>query len=236
MKKRENFYSLYKNLYVVLMTLLFACNCNTDNDNVVARVNDFPISNAELKFWMLLQRAEVYNYFYEKYGVEDSDDFWEQKINGEAPLKMLKKLALKKAVRCKIQQILALKKEVVQQIDFDSIMSKMEEENQRRKEKIEKGEVVYGLSKYTKRTFFVGEFDKMLIKLKSELLKEELKPTEEDLTLLVNDKDYSLKDNYGFYQMRYVEKNYEKYIDSLVEVADVVINNKNWNAIEADFY
>jgi hypothetical protein len=96
--------------------------------------------------------------------------------------------------------------------------------------------VVYGLSKFTKRTFFAGEFDKMLTKLKSELLKEELKPTEEDLTLLVNDKDYPLKDNYGFYQMQYVEKNYEKYIDSLVEVADVVINNKNWNAIEADFY
>jgi hypothetical protein len=118
---------LCKNLLGVLMTLMFACNCNTNNNNVVARVNDFPISNAELKFWMLLQRAEVSNYFYEKYGVDDSDGFWEHKINGESPLEMLKRIALKKAVRCKVQQILALKKEVVQQIDFDSIMSKMEE-------------------------------------------------------------------------------------------------------------
>ena len=184
---------------------------------------------------MLLQRAEVYNYFYEKYGVGDSDGFWEHDINGESPLEMLKKLALKKAVRCKVQQILALKKGVVQQIDFDSIMLGMKVENQRRKIKVEKGEVVYGSLKFTNRTFFAYEFDKMRIKLKSELVKEELKPSDEDLQLLVTDTAYSLKDNYGFYQMQYVEENYEKYIDGLVEVAEVVINNRNWNAVDADF-
>ncbi|MGQ1945742.1 hypothetical protein ACT3CD_01405 [Geofilum sp. OHC36d9] len=233
MKMSDNNSFFYKGLFFVLLIFMFACNLAKDNE--VARVNHFPISNDELKFWMLLQRAEVYNYFYEKYGVDDSDVFWKQKINGESPLEMLKNLALKKAVRCKIQQILALNKGVVQQIYFDSIMSKMKVENQRRRTKVENGEVVYGSLKFTNRTFFAYEFDKMLIKLKSELLKEELRPTEKDLRLLANDKDYSLEDNYGFYQMQYVEKNYEKFIDGLVEVAEVEINNKNWNAVDADF-
>jgi len=209
--------------------------CNKENTNIVASVNQYPIYKSELRYWMLLQRAEVYNYYYKEFGIVDSDDFWEQKVEGVSPLEMLKRLALEKAVRCKIQQILALEKGLVDQIDFDEIISKMAVENIRRKEKVENNEVVYGQIEFTERTFFAHEFDKMILKLKPELLKSELKPSEKDLESLIKNKDFSLEDNYGFYQMQYVEENYEQYIDSLVAMAEIEMNTKNWNAVDADF-
>ena len=223
----------YKCFLLVIITSLFACH--RVNNDVVALVNHYPISSSEFKYWMLLQRAEVYNYYYEEYGIIDSDKFWEQKINQKSPLEMLKDLALQKAVRCKIQQILALEKGIVDQIDFDRIISKMEDENQRRKEKVEKGEVIYGALKFTQRTFFAHEFDKMLMSLKVELLKSELKPSEKDLELLIKNKEYPLKDNYGFYQMQYVEENYDQYIDGQVGNAHIEVNTKIWDDIKPIF-
>ena len=75
----------------------------------------------------------------------------------------------------------------------------------------------------------------MILKLKPELLKEELIPTEEDLKSMVSNADFSLEDNYGFYQMQYVEENYEKYIDELIKNADIEINKNKWDAIDAEF-
>lgn len=224
---------IHKSFLFALAILMFSCNkVNTD---IVAKVNNYPISMSELRYWMLLQRAEVYNYYYREYGINDSDDFWEEKIEGKSPLEMLKELALEKAVRIKIQQILALEKGIVDQIDFNQIISKMEGENLRRKEKVEKGEVIYGQLEFTERTYFALEFDKMLLKLKPELLKSELNPSEEELELLVKNKEFPLEDHYGFYKMQYVEENYEQYIDSLVERAEIELNKKNWGAIDADF-
>lgn len=224
---------LYKSALSAL--LLLAVACSTDNATTVAWVNQYPISDTELEHWMLLQRAEVHNYFYEKYETIDSDDFWETEIEGESPLDLLKELALNKAVRYKTQQILALEKGLNVQIDFDQMILEMQKENQLRKEKIENGEVVYGASKYTTRTFFAHEFDKMIIQLKPMLLKDELKPSEKDLLALVKNEDFPLEENYGFYQLQYVEENYDHFIDSLVSTVEIEISKKNWNAIDAFF-
>ena len=223
----------HKIFLICIAFLLFACN--RENENAVASVNDYPVTTSELKYWMMLQRAEVYNYYYTEYGINDSDTFWVQKINNESPLEKLKDLAFEKAVRCKIQQILAFEKDLVEEINFDRIISGMKEENKRRKQKVENSGVIYGQIEFTERTYFAHEFDKMILKLKPELLKEELIPTEEDLKSMVSNADFSLEDNYGFYQMQYVEENYEKYIDELIKNADIEINKNKWDAIDAEF-
>lgn len=224
---------LYTSLLAVTCVFLFSCNKN--DGNVIARVNQYPVSKAEFKHWMLLQRAEVHNYFYSKYHATDSEDFWETETEGESPLEMLKELALEKAVRCKVQQILALEKGIVDHIDFDQMMLEMQQENLQRKRKIESGEVVYGAKSYTERTYFAHEFDKMVIQLKSALAKDELKPSEKDLEAIVKNENFPLEDNRSFYQMQYVETKYAHFIDSLTQSAEVKLNMKNWNAMDAFF-
>lgn len=223
----------YKSILVALLALMVACN--TDRSKAVAWVDQHPISRSEFEHWMLLERAEVHNYFYRTYNEADSEDFWEKEIDGESPLEMLKHLSLEKAVRCKVQQIIALDKGIVEHIDFDQMMLEMQEENLRRKRKIEQGKVVYGAKKYTERTFFAHEFDKMLIQLKYELSKKELKASEEQLKALVKNKDYPLEENHGFYQLQYAEKNYDGFIDSIINTVDIKLNKQNWNSIKAFF-
>ena len=57
----------YKSLLLALLTLMVACN--TDRGNVVAWVNQHPISRSEFEHWMLLERAEVHNYFHDVLGI-----------------------------------------------------------------------------------------------------------------------------------------------------------------------
>jgi len=223
----------YKSIIFVLLTLIAACN--TEHGNVIAWVNDHPISRSEFKHWMLLERSEVHNYFYRNYNEADSENFWEKKIEVESPLEMLKRLALEKAVRCKVQQIIALDKGIVEHIDFDRMMEEMQEENLKRKRKIEQGEVVYGAKKYTERTFFAHEFDNMLLQLKSELSKKELKASDEQLKSLVENEDYPLEEYRGFYQLQHVENYYDGFIDSIVKTVDIKIDKQNWSSIKAFF-
>lgn len=210
-------------------------SCNKNDSSVIAWVNQTPISKAEFEHWMLLQRAAVHNYFYTTYNTADSEDFWETETEGESPLEMLKEMALEKAVRCKVQQIMALEKGIVDHIDFDQMMLEMQEENLRRKKKIEQGEVVYGAKSYTERTYFAHEFDKMVIQLKFALSEGELKPSEKDLKALLKNDDFPLEDNRRFYQMQYVEANYAHFIDSLTQIAEIKLDKENWHAMNAFF-
>ncbi len=222
-----------KNVLFALVCLLPAC---TDPEaHVVATVDDYPLLKSEMKYWMLLQRAEVHSYFYRQHGVVDGDDFWQQEYGGESPLEMLKERALQKALRCKVQQLLALKKGVTDQICFDSIQAEVEVVNRVRKTKIEQGEVVYGPASFTSRTYFAHVFDNMVIQLKEELLKSELKIPDNELSRLVSKYNTGENDNALFFEKQYVDNHYDTFVDSLVANARLKINNRVWTKLKADF-
>ena len=219
-------------LYFILF-IAFSCGDNNKHQ-IAAWVNDEPISEAELKHWMLLEKANVFNYFYQKYNMPDSDDFWTQKLDDEIPLTMLKIVALEKAKRCKTQQLLALKKGIIKTANFHEIISQLGSINAARKKKMENGEAVYGPVQFTTRTYFFSVYDKMLIDLKNELAKEELKLDSEDLINLQKDFDPEEKDNLGFLTMQYVDDNYDLYIDELMSKMDMKINNANYEKVGLD--
>ena len=164
------------NYICFLIALLLTISCITNNADTVAWINNEPITKAELKHWMLLEKANVYGYFYRKYNVSDSDKFWTQKQGDEIPLGKLKQVALEKASKCKVQQILALEKGIIKTANFDEIIRELETVNTERKRKVENSEPIYGPIQFTSRTYFFHVFDKMVIELKNELAKDELKP------------------------------------------------------------
>jgi hypothetical protein len=217
-----------------LIFLLIAISCSKDNTDTVAWLGNETISKSELKHWMLLEKANVYNYFYRKYGVNDSDDFWTQKLGNEVPLEKLKETALEKARRCKVQQIIALKKGIIKTANFDEIISELEKVNVERNMKVENNEPIYGPVQFTSRTYFFHVFDKMQIELKTELAKDELKPSKDVLLSMQKDKADAKKDISGFLTMQYVDKNYDTYIDKLVYVADMKINTKVYKKISVN--
>ena len=89
----------------------------------MACVNDEAISKSELKHWMLLEKANVYNYFYQTYKETANDNFWTQQLGDEIPLNKLREVALYKAKRSKVQLTLARDKGIIATADFDGILT-----------------------------------------------------------------------------------------------------------------
>jgi len=216
-------------LYLIVQLITASCNDNTPA--MVARVNNELVTKSELQYWMLLKKANVYNYFYRKYKVDDSDQFWTQKRGGEIPLETLKELALENVKRCKTQQILALEKGIINTTNFNEIIGEMDKVNAERKEKAEKGEPIYGPVQFTTRTYFFHVFDKMVIELKNELVKNELKPHKEELQLMQEKAGQTSRDNTGFLSMQYVDNHYDSYIDMLVSGVDIELNEEVYEKI-----
>ena len=214
-----------------LIALFITVSCGKNEPEIVAYINNEAITVSELKHWMLLEKASVFNYFYRKYRAEDSENFWTQKQGNEVPIEMLKELALEKAKRCKTQQILALEKGIIETTCFDDIIKEMEEINDNRRKKVDRDEAIYGPIQFTSRTYFSHVFDKMVLQLKDELSIHELKPNKEEL--LIKDKENGLvvNDNPGFLIMHYVDKNYDAYIDKLMMGADLKINEDVYEEI-----
>lgn len=213
---------------------LLLVNCSQVDENIVARINAQVITKAELNYWMLLEKANVYNYFFRTYGAQDSASFWTEKQGNEIPLKKLKEVALEKAKRCKIEQILALEKGIVTTINFDELMHEMTKVNADRKQKVANGEVIYGPKQYTSRTYFSKIQDKMRGALKKELAKNVLYPKKEALDKLKKEDLASGKNILAFLIMQYVDGHYEEYIDKLALRADMQIAQKVYNRMNID--
>ena len=189
--------------------------------DVVAWVNNEAISKSELKHWMLLEKANVYNYFYQTYKETENDNFWTQQLGDEIPLNKLRDEALLKAKRSKVQLMLARDKDIIATADFDEIMQKLDSVNADRQEKHERGEPIYGPVKFTSRTYFFDHFDKTVIELKNALAKNELKPNELQLQEL-----QQTNGNLEFLIMQLVDENYEEFIDQLTDKASIKIIHK----------
>jgi hypothetical protein len=219
---------------IFLMVLLIAVGCTRSKPDVVARLDSEAITKSELKHWMLLEKANVYSYFYRKYKVEDSEHFWTQELGDEIPLEKLKALALEKAKRCKVQQILALEKGITKTANFDEIAEEMKAVNEERRQKLEKGEPIYGPVQFTSRTYFSHVFDKMVIELKNELVKHELKPGEEELLIMQKNAGLASGEKAGFLSIQYVDQHYEAYIDKLTSATHLKVNTDVYDNIRLE--
>lgn len=219
------------NAYLVLL-LVGSISCKDQRPEPVAWVNDLLISQLEFRHWMLLEKANTFNYFYQKYKVNESDHFWTDTFGGEVPIDRLRKVALEKAIDCKVQQAMALEKGVIDRVDFDVIVQKVKQVNTARKKTVESGEPVYGPVKFTKRTYFSYVFDKMVIDLKNELAKKELRPNQEQLRLLKSKSGDTSKDLSGFLGMQYVDQEYPNYVKKIVSNATVSINDQVYRTIQ----
>lgn len=215
---------------MTLSLLLVKCG-NERDQNIVASINGEVITIAELNHWMLLEKSKVYNYFFRKYGVHDSDHFWTEKQGNEIPLEKLKKAALKSVKRCKIEQILALKKGILKTANFDEIIKEMKIVNADRIQKTENHEPIYGPKQFTHRTYFSHVHDKMKEALKKQLSKKELHPNKKEMDSLKIKEADSGKNIINFLIMQYVDNKYEKYIDKLTLQADIKIDEKVYRQI-----
>ncbi len=128
-------------------------------DRFSMTINGSKIDKEEFLAAASQKKYEVTSYFSGKSGGNVDSDFWEREIEGEVPYKKLAEAAIEELKYFHAVYGLAAEKGYVENDDYQSFLERWESENKIRKEKIEKGEVVYGLSEYTLDLYREYEMD-----------------------------------------------------------------------------
>lgn len=172
---------LFIPVILLIISLAIAILRFQSQNTYAASVNGEPISKEMFRQVLLRNTSQIYDYFKKKYGVDDNKDFWTTGYGGEVPVVMARERALDECIRVQVQLILARKKGLIINTSYSSFLKELDKENKRRKDAIEKGQPVYGVSQYNEQTFYIDFFTKLIMKLKEKFAENDLKYTEMDL-------------------------------------------------------
>lgn len=146
-------------------------------------INDERISQEEYLQAVKSVRFDVKAYFRNTYGAETDGDFWNRRYGEEIPFRKLAEEALdllkyRHAVYDTAREKGYLREE---EISYDSIVKRMEDENRERKEKKENGETVYGLTEYSLDQYLDYEISSLQERYINDPENEDMEVSEEEL-------------------------------------------------------
>lgn len=144
-------------LLVFIGIVIFFSNKNKASLELV--IGGIKISEEEYADAMQREVYEVTRYFYETYGATVDSEFWNKDFQGEVPYEMLAERTIEQLKYNHGVYAHAQKSGYIDSADYEAFLGRMEAENALRKEKIEKGEPVYGLMEYTKDLYMEYEMD-----------------------------------------------------------------------------
>ncbi|NOU62703.1 hypothetical protein GC096_01415 [Paenibacillus sp. LMG 31461] len=217
-------------IVVLLCCTAFFYSKPIKDDQIVATVNGEPIRVSE--FMLIMNNnyvAKTYNYFTNKYGVKDYQDFWSTRYGNEKPIDYAKSLTLKEWIRIKSEQILMKQYGVVSDMTYESFLNELEKENNRRKTAVENKQVIYGPVEYSEYQYFSHIFTNDVIELKKILGKEKFKMTENEL-----------KDAYEQLKEKYFRESYDIKVEKISmkksEHADEIMRELQRSLGQADSF
>lgn len=137
----------FKKIFIVLLMVVLV-GCNLKQNTFKVQVGTSDVSEEVYQAILESYIADVTSEIYQQYQIDVDASFWEKDINGSTPLEMLKTKVhdYLKMVEANYQ---VGNKLGYQSEGLESLVERMNEENELRKAKIENGEVVYGLKEYT---------------------------------------------------------------------------------------
>jgi len=149
---------------------------------VIATVNGENITAEEFSLFINQNRAMTYNYFDNKYGIDQySSDFWNSQFGVENPVEYIKETALQSCISVKLQQMMAQERGIIGDIDYSSFKDDLAQENARRKYVKQSGGIIYGPVEYTPKMYYSHVFSQMLIALKRKMAQHEFKISDIEL-------------------------------------------------------
>lgn len=133
---------------LVLASSVLVILYSRDSD-IQLKINGESVSKEEFVQTMKEKQYDVTVYFKQNYDAQVDKKFWETSFEGEVPYKKLADETLEELKYRHAIFDIAEEKGYIDDADYVSLKRQMEEENQEREEKKERGEAVYGLSEYT---------------------------------------------------------------------------------------
>lgn len=123
------------------------------------RINDLVIDQEEYEYAVRHMRHKTVRYFMDSYQVDVNELSWEKEVHGEIPTEKLMNLAIEYLMEQKNVYLFAAQNGYIQSAGGNDIRNRMEEENKRRKQKKENGEIVYGLLEFSYESYLTYEMD-----------------------------------------------------------------------------
>jgi hypothetical protein len=160
---------------VVVLIIIFM-----QKDSFSLKINGREIREEEFLEAAARKRYEVVSYFSEKGSGGVGEKFWEEEIGGELPYERLTQETLGELKHFYAVYGLAEEKGYVEEGSYSALLKRWEDGNRLRKEKIEKGEAVYGLSEYSLELYLEYEMDTIQKSYCNDLDNEGMEITEEE--------------------------------------------------------
>ena len=154
MKKKICIFTTIAALAILVFLVLFF-----SRNRFSLTINGNKIDKEEFLNAASLRKYEVTSYFTGKGAGSVDAGFWEREAEGELPYEKLADEAIEELKYFYAVYGLAKEKGYVADDSYDAFLKRWELENSIRKEKIEKGEAVYGLSEYTLELYREYEMD-----------------------------------------------------------------------------
>ena len=189
----------FRYIYFFLLFYSSAFSQRVVSDStIVATVDGEPIIGREFNLVSRKYKSIVIQEFRHKYNLNYNNQFWENYTSGESPTEILYKKTLDAIIQIKVQQILAIKLGIVQDIGFDGFLKNLEKENKTRMEAKQNQKVIFGPTQYTEEVYYDYVFSNLVIKIKNILETNELMISNATLkSIYERDKDslYRMKDD-----------------------------------------
>lgn len=188
MKKRGVKVGVSIGLVLALSVIALIVGFSAPKDTAVARINGSPVFKEE--FLMLLRQNEMQyeNQLREEYSIPGEQSVLAYLGGNEAEYHgLMFEQNFAYITSCRMEQALAQEYGLASEFTYQSFLDTLEAENQSRAEKIAKGEVVYGLQRFSAEQYYSYLMSNVRQALLRTLPDEMLGVTDEEIVVYYND-------------------------------------------------
>lgn len=143
----------------LLLIAAIAVGALAAGDRFRLSINGLAVTEAEYERMLNSQIYPVSQSISAEYGLQTGVDFWTRDAGGVPAYRILADRTVDALKRYRALYEIAQEQGYVADISYDALLSRVEEENRSRAEKIANGEAVYGLSSFTADLFLEYEAD-----------------------------------------------------------------------------
>ena len=160
-------------LSVVLLCMIsMLFGCQKGGERVVLKIDDNSVSEAEFEMAMSENRTDVILYFGETYGETQFDTgFWNKTYgqNNEKPINVLKQKAIDEITNNYAVLLSAKEAGIISSVSYQDILEMYVQENETRKESVDNGEVIYGVTTFEFRDYYDWLLSNCKMQLRNQL-------------------------------------------------------------------
>lgn len=157
---------------VLLCVITMLIGCQNEGKKVVLKIDDISVSKSEFEMTMSKNRTGVILYFEETYGETQFDEnFWTKVYgkNNEKPIDILKQKAVDEITSNLAILLSAKEAGIISSVSYEDILEMYTLENETRKESVDKGEVIYGVTSFEFRDYYDWLLSNCKMQLRNQL-------------------------------------------------------------------